>query len=250
MDQAGKIRDALTKVEALRHSGRSCAQLGESVRALKQLQSRRFRGTYADLAVDAHFAPATNFFLEELYGSQDFSTRDAQFFKVAGTLERVLPGPAVGTAVTLAALHALSEELDHHMAATRRDFLIPPETTKQAAANYIQAWREVGRREERVRQLQMVLRLGRDLVRLTNTRGLRLILRMMHSPAYAAGFGALQHFLESGFDTFASLSRQGGLSDQFLAAIESREAELINMLFDEELSMCNIRLARVFEQAR
>lgn len=247
MDQAEKIRDSLAKVEAFRHAGRASPLLEASVVRVKNLQSLQFRGTYADLAKDEQFAPATNFFLDKLYGVHDFASRDAQFCKMAGALERVLPGPAISTAVTLASLHALSEELDYGMAATLVDFSVSPNNENQAAANYVHAWRQVGRHVDRWRQLQMVLTLGRDLVRLTNTRGLRIILRMMHSPAEAAGFGALQHFLECGFDTFASMSKQGGRAAQFLSTIENRESDLINMLFDEELSICKSKLARVFE---
>lgn len=247
MNQAEKIRDALAKVESLRDSGRSSAELGQSVARLKHLQALRFRGTYADLTTDVRFAPATSFFLEELYGERDFASRDAQFFKVAGALERMLPGAAVDTAVTLARLHVLSEELDYHMAATSIDFSIFPKSARQASANYVHAWRKVGRREDRMRQLRMVLTLGQDLIRLTNTRGLRLILRMMHAPANAAGFGALQHFLEYGFDTFASMSKTGGHSAQFMSSIRDREIEMIDMLFDEEFPVCQQRLAQLFE---
>ena len=95
MDQAEKIRDSLAKVEAFRHAGRASPLLEASVVRVKNLQSLRFRGTYADLAKNEQFAPATNFFLDKLYGEHDFASRDAQFCKVAGALERVLPGPAI-----------------------------------------------------------------------------------------------------------------------------------------------------------
>jgi len=243
MSQAEVIRNALAKVESLRQAEHASPRLGTMVRGLKSLQSKRFKGTYADLAADPRFGPATQFFLEELYGDKDFANRDAQFFKIAGALQRTLPRQAIETALMLAELHALSEDLDHAMAAVLLDF----STNNHAAiavSAYVRAWRLVGRREDRMKQLNMVLTLGRDLVRLTKTRGLRLILTMMHAPANAAGFGALQHFLEAGFDTFATMNAHATRAGEFLSTIERRESELIRLLFDDELIGCQAELSR------
>ena len=57
--------------------------------------------------------------------------------------------------------------------------------------------------------------MGNELAQLTRKPGLRTMLRMMRKPAHAAGMGALQQFLESGFDTFGQLARQRGAVEQF-----------------------------------
>ena len=54
------------------------------------------------------------------------------------------------------------------------------------------------------------MKLGQDLTRFTRMPGLRMMLRMMRKPAQAAGLGALQHFLETGFDTFGAMARRRG----------------------------------------
>jgi hypothetical protein len=242
MHQAERIREALSKVDVLRQSTRHSTELATSVSNVKALQARRFAGTYADLAADERYESATRFFLQELYGARDFTARDTQFFRVAGTLERMLPRQAVETATMLAELHFLSEDLDYCMARTSLDGSLNIEDIDLATANYIQAWRTVGRREDRHMQLQMVLSLGRALVRLTSAPGLRLLLRMMRTPASAAGLGSLQHFLEAGFDTFASMNSKEGRTDYFLETIEGRESEFMRLLFDDSINCCQAEM--------
>ena len=98
--------------------------------------------------------------------------------------------------------------------------------------------------------MQRVLAMGTDLARLTRTPGLRMMLRMMRGPAHASGMGALQKFLEAGFDTFGQLARQRGGVEQFLATIEARERALMDQLFDAETVTCETQLARTLGACR
>ena len=108
----------------------------------------------------------------------------------------------------------------------------------------------MGQRHARQQQLQRVLAMGNDLARLTRTPGLRMMLRMMRGPANAAGMGALQKFLEAGFDTFGQLARQRGGVAQFLATIEQRERALMDLLFDADPVTCETQLNHTLGQAR
>ena len=96
------------------------AEADPSLRAalgwVKRVQSQRFAGTYADLLARGPYAAATRFFLDELYSDKDYAERDAQFARIAGAIERLFPAQMRGTAVDLAELHALTEELDQAMA--------------------------------------------------------------------------------------------------------------------------------------
>ena len=152
--------------------------------------------------------------------------------------------------VTMAAvLHAQTEELDQDMG---RAWLAQEEGADAAhdAARYTAAWRTVGQRHARQQQLERVLAMGTDLARLTRTPGLRMMLRMMRGPANAAGMGALQKFLEAGFDTFGQLARQRGGVEQFLATIEQRERALMDLLFDADPVTCGTQLNHTLGQAR
>lgn len=229
MEAAQRIRAAVSAVEALRNSARRREPLSEAVLAIKRFQALRFAHTYGDILAQGHvFAQPAVFFLEELYGERDFSQRDQQFARIAGALQRMLPDDAVNTAVTLAELHALTESLDYHMALAWQGAL----PGGDPAVRYVSAWRTVGRAEQREQQLATVLRLGRELGRLTRKPALRVLLRMMRGPAAAAGLSDLQQFLESGFEHFASMTT--AQVPEFLALIEQRESALLRALFADD----------------
>ena len=246
MDAAQTIRDAIADVTALRMHRTGDPALGAAVGSVKTFQARRFRGTYADLMGSPAFGPAARFFLEELYSDTDYTDRDLQFGRIAGTLQTMFPQPVVNTAVALAVLHAQTEGLDQDMG---RAWQVHADAANEAA-RYTAAWRTVGQRHARHAQLQRVLAMGGDLARLTRTPGLRMMLRMMRGPARTAGMGALQQFLEAGFDTFGQLARQRGGVEQFLATIEEREQGLIDLLHDADPVACETQLARTLGQAR
>lgn len=247
MDAAQTIRDCIADVTALRLHRTGDASVGAAVGRIKRLQALRFRGTYADLMGSPSFGPAARFFLEELYSDTDYTERDLQFGRIAGTLQTVFPQAVVATAVALAVLHAQTEALDQDMG---RAWLAHADAGLGDAARYTAAWRTVGQRHARQEQLQRVLAMGNDLAHLTRTPGLRMMLRMMRGPANAAGMGALQKFLEAGFDTFGQLARQRGGVEQFLATIEAREAALMAQLFDAPPVTCETQLAQTLGQAR
>ena len=115
MDAADTIRQCIAQVTLLRQQRSADPPLGQAVQAVKELQSTRFRGSYADLLQSDTYAPAAQFFLAELYGSSDYAARDAQFGRIAGTLQTLFPRPVVAMAVALAELHQHTEALDHAM---------------------------------------------------------------------------------------------------------------------------------------
>ncbi|MGP1681834.1 MAG: FFLEELY motif protein [Giesbergeria sp.] len=245
MDAAENIRQSIARVTELRARQAASLPLATAVRDVKQFQSRRFMGSYADLMRDPTVRPATTFFLDELYSPGDFSARDAQFVRIAGTLQTVFPRPIIHTALTLALLHALTEEMDHAMGQA----WLAQDAALHEAARYVRAWRSVGRAEARRQQLAWVMELGQDLTRFTRTPGLRLLLRTMRRPAQAAGMGALQHFLEMGFDTFGALAKKRGAVEGFLDTVRERETRLMDLLFDAPLVTCETQLASTLGQA-
>jgi len=237
MDAAHTIRNSLRRVNQLRADVAASHTLQRQLLVIKQFQARRFAGTYQDMLHSATFGKPTGFFLEELYGVADFSERDAQFGRIAGALRTFFPSQVVDTAVALAQLHALTEEMDVEMAkccgntkGTENDII--------DSADYIECWRVVASPTLRLGQLQSVLDIGLELDKLTHTKGLRLTLRMMRGPAKAAGLHSLQSFLEAGFDTFASMGNQGREARIFLNTIRERESVWIDTLFNASPEAC------------
>ncbi|MBG9388517.1 FFLEELY motif protein [Caenimonas aquaedulcis] len=246
MEAARQIRDAVARVSLLRQAFDQRPGLRDAVREVKRFQSRRFAGTYADLLRGGPHADASRFFLDELYSDKDYTERDAQFSRIAGAIERFFPHQVVDTSVALADLHALTEDLDQAMALA---WLHTCAGAASEASRYVCAWRAVGRRQDRLQQLEVVMRIGREMAHLTRTPGLRLMLKMMRGPAMAAGMASLQRFLESGFDHFASMARHPGQVESFLEIIRTRETALLTDLFDAPLVACETELARTLGQA-
>ena len=218
--QSRAILGHLDAVAAERRACAADAALGACVREIKRFQHARFENSYANLLAQPRYARAARFFLEELYGPTDFTARDDQFARVVPALVRVFPPEIVSTVANLAELHALSEGLDTAMGrAIAADAL--------NASAYAQAWRKVGRAPDRERQIALMLAVGSDLERYTGRTLLRHSLRLMRGPATAAGLGALQRFLETGFDTFREMRG----AELFLRTIAERERALAAQLF-------------------
>lgn len=236
MDAAQTIRDAVARVSAIRAKAGHSPGQNAALITVKALQAQRFAGTYADLLQSGEYGAAARFFLEDLYSDKDYSQRDAQFSRIAGALQRLFPHQVIATAVALAQLHLLTEELDWQMASQWDAWGGLPPT--DLASQYVACWRAVGRYGDRKRQLEIVLTVGKDLDRLTRAPGLRLMLRMMRGPARAAGLGSLQDFLETGFDTFAKMTGKGRSAETFVRTIQTRESTWIENLSYGDTTQC------------
>jgi hypothetical protein len=224
MNASGQaILGYLDSVAAERRTRAADAALDARVREVKHFQHNRFEHSYADLLAQPHYAKSARFFLEELYGPRDFTARDDQFVRVVPALVRLFPHDIVCTVASLAELHALSERLDTAMGSATR----ATGAAALDAAQYGRAWRQVGCAPDRERQIALMVAVGFDLERYTKRIVLRHSLRLMRGPATAAGLGALQRFLETGFDTF----REMGGADRFLTTIAERERALAAELF-------------------
>lgn len=217
---ADLILHSLQEVGVERARRQADPELADRVREVKHYQHRRFQRTYADLLASRRYARSAQFFLDDLYGPEDFTLRDAQFARVVPGLVRLFPREIVGTVISLGELHALSERFDTAMGA-----VIPGPGLSDD--DYAAAWRTIGRPADRERQIALMLAVGSALDRYTRNPLLRTSLRVMRGPAAAAGLGALQGFLERGFDTFREMRG----ANEFLDTVANRERELAARLF-------------------
>lgn len=242
LDTARRIRQHLGEVFQLRTQ--SCdLNLVPAIEQIKHLQSLRFRATYSDFMKSPRHVAATRFFLEELYGKADFTERDAQFDRIADAIENLFPLAVGNLAADLAEIHALSERLDHEMA---ERWLSIENSEKSAPHRYVLCWRATGQRKQRIRQLTVVLQLGRELQRLTRIKPILIGLKMMRKPASLAGLTSLQQLLERGFAAFQLI----GNADSFLTAIESRESSWIAKMFDADEPTCTQQLKADLSKAQ
>jgi hypothetical protein len=187
---------------------------------VKAWQAARLARTYADLDADPRYGRATTFFLNDLYGTKDFSSRDDALLRIYPVLVRTLPDSAVESAALAIEVDALSEDLDRRLAARVGDGPLDE-------ATYARAYRESSTREERLRQIELVDEVGRQLDRLVVKPLVFATLKLMRRPARLAGMEDLQSFLERGFEAF----RHMGGAEYFLATIGAREKAILNRLF-------------------
>jgi hypothetical protein len=207
----------LQRLKALRGPGaKTPARLTE----MKNWQARRLAQSYAEVAANPRYRPATAFFLGDIYGAKDFSRRDQAMLRILPMMARVLPASAVEAAALAIELEAVSEDLDQRLAAALAEGPL-------TEATYAQAYRRSATQQEREYQIELVDTVGHRLDAFVKKPLVGRTLKLMRQPARVAGLSDLQDFLERGFEAFHHM--QG--ADEFLALLRSRELEISRRLF-------------------
>jgi hypothetical protein len=219
IEPAAGLEQLLARKAALGQRAAATPQFGPRLQELRAWQAGRLAGTYKDLRGDPRYARAVEFFLSDLYGPRDFSPRDRELARAWRYLKRSLPGAARAALERAIELEVLSAELDHLMVEA-----LPP--SPLSAAGYAKAYRAVGQRAARERQIELVIATGANLDSIVRHAWVGAALRLARAPAHAAGFGVLQDFLERGFAAFAAMHDAG----PFLSRIRERETALMNEL--------------------
>ena len=217
LEQLQQLRGALA-----RNNARG-ADFELRLKEVKSWQQQRLARTYADLAADKRFAPAVAFFLDELYGTKDCAVRDHDLTRMYPAMKRLLPKFAFEAADKALELDVLAEEFDQALA----DALGSQPVTE---ANYLKAFRAVGRREDRLRQIALMRIVGEGLDRMVKKPLIFSTLKLLRGPAKVAGLEAMQQFLEVGFAAFRHMNG----ADYFLETIASRESLLIERIMSGE----------------
>jgi hypothetical protein len=210
----------LNRLEELRGPTKREADFLADVKRVKQWQHRRLRYTYHDLSIDHRFAPATTFFFDELYGEKDTVQRDRDLLRMYPTIKRLLPKFAFETLDNALALDVLSEEFDQALAAQTRGVAINN-------AVYCEAFRAVGRKADRLRQVALMQEVGHGLDLVVKKPLIYSTLKMLRRPSKLAGLAEMQQFLEAGFSAFRHMKG----ATPFLHAIAERETALIEAIF-------------------
>jgi hypothetical protein len=217
MSSAEALHRHLQKLKTLRGPGR---QPSPRLAELKRWQSKRLTSTYEDFAAQPRYRAATAFFIDDLYGPKDFSSRDQAMLRILPVMTKVLPASAVETAALAIELEALSEELDQKLA---EQLPLGPITEEK----YAQAYRGSSTRAERERQIDLIDAVGHRLDSLVRKPLVASTLKLMRRPARMAGLADLQDFLERGFEAFRDLKG----ADEFVATLKERESAILNRLF-------------------
>jgi hypothetical protein len=218
-----RLEAQLARASAVRKATREAGGAQVSRMRLREWQAARLARTHADLLAHPHYAAAARFFLTDLYGPQDHGVTDETIWRVLPLMKKGLPVAGVETVADAIELDALSESLDADMAA------VMGEQAGGAgdAAAYGGAYRQVGRRDDRIRQIELIRHLGHKLEDLTKAPLIGVALAAMRKPAQIAGLGPLQAFLERGYAAF----RQMGGPRDFVETVADREETISAALF-------------------
>ncbi|TAG49639.1 MAG: hypothetical protein EAZ30_01995 [Betaproteobacteria bacterium] len=214
-----QLRANLAAAREARNAQTQSAQRAADRLALRRYQQMRLKSTHSDLLESKRYAPATQFFLTELYSTEDLTQRDADIERVIKVLVKFLPDNALKTLATALEMDALSERLDGEMASELRAASAGRSALTITEQSYARAYRCVGQFDARQHQINLTEQLGYSLDKLSRLPLLLGLLRMMRLPASAAGVAGLHEFLEAGYSAFKKMNGGG----EFIKAIVERE---------------------------
>ena len=217
-----RLSEQLDLAADLRATMVNGSEFGSRRRCFRSWQAQRLARTHADLLSSARFGATASFFLTDIYGPEDLSRYEVKIKRIMPVMTKLLPGSGLATVADAMELSTLSERLDVAMIETLGK---KAEALDEAA--YGEAYRRVGRRPERQRQIELIDHLGRSLDDLIHRPFVGKALSLMHRPAHLAGLGELQDFLERGYSAFRRLDG----ADEFLDIIVTRENHLMKELF-------------------
>ena len=221
---ANELRQHLYAAKLLRRLANDAPDAARKRLLLREWQAARLSRTYPDLLASERFGKAAHFFLTDLYGPKDFSSRDEEVERIMPLMLSILP---------LSALQSLSLAIEVDALSEARAPAMVVELEKAGAIDaidadaYASAYRAVGRKLDRERQIDLIQSTGEALDRLAKKPLHTTLPRLMRAPAHLAGLGDLHEFLESGFDAF----RHMGDAHEFLDIIETRERRVLENLF-------------------
>lgn len=184
---------------------------------------------YNEFQKEPDTAAAVEFVISDLIGT-GIIARDADLARVIPIMVRLLPAKALRTLASAMELNARA--LTINLDICRRLFATTNVEHGISERDYCAAFRHATSLDECRELINLIVRLGGSLKRMVRNAALGLTLRAMHHPAHAAGFGAMQDFLETGFATFHAIEDV----DDFLERFASRMEEVFRRACDAPLA--------------
>jgi hypothetical protein len=215
----------LGEMSRLKHHRVDGTGLDPRLAKLRAWQARRLAHSYADLLAHERYAPACQFFLDDLYAARDFSQRDHDMLHMHALLKRYVPGPLLAPLTLTVNVHALTERLDQAMCAMLFDEM--GVTGELTSALYAQAYRRCDNDAARLEQLDRIYRVGQLLEGVVKQPLTGATLALLAVPARRAGWEDLTGFLERGFKAYKHLRG----ARPFLEVVRRRETEYLDRIY-------------------
>ena len=197
---------------------------------------------FVDLHEKPGYGAAIDFTMSDLAGV-GITERDHDLERASPAITRMLPEKALETIAAAARLNA--RVLETNLGIFRQlqvDGNLSAEISHRA---YCVACRESSALEECVGMVHLATNLGATLKTLVKVPLLGAMLRAMRGPAHAAGFGALQEFLENGYTNFREIPD----IDHFLNEIDLRMTAFFETIFTAPLDEIDADVASVYRPA-
>ncbi|MCP4299319.1 MAG: hypothetical protein GY783_01930 [Gammaproteobacteria bacterium] len=183
---------------------------------------------FRDLYTQEGYSEALDFTMSDLAGI-GIASRDRDLERAAPAITTLLPLGALAAIAAAAEMNARVLEIN---IAICRCLLVDNDLPVRITEyDYCVACREASSLEQCVTLVHLITGLGETLSSLIEIPVIGLTLRAMRMPAHAAGFGALQEFLETGYMTFREIPD----IDHFLHELETRMTQIFERIFTAPL---------------
>ena len=221
---AAKFRRAIARSNELHSEYLDDPALYESYDRFTRWQLDYMLPFFSDLLEPEGYAEAVDFIVSDLAGVA-ISDRDHDIERATPVIVRSLPAHPLATAAAAVELNARALEINLGIC---RELLVdgdlPPIIHE---SDYFAACRKVSSHDECMELVKLAVELGETLKKLVRVPLIGGLLRTMRRPAHAAGFGALQVFLETGYLTFRRISD----IDRFLELLHERMDQVFARIY-------------------
>ena len=195
------------------------AGLIPAIREVQVWQCKRLLASHQQMYQQKRFKPAVEFFINELYGPNDFSQRDQDIARIVPKMSKFLPEKALQSLASALHLNTLSFELDFSLAKQ----LVGTEINRDS---YAKAYVSCDNLANRQQQIDYIRTLGNDLAEVVKMKGISSLLFISRKPAKMAGVLALHEFLVKGFKAFKNL----GNVEDFIIPVVNKEHQIMQQL--------------------
>lgn len=215
-------------LEKLKHQPVATAGLNRHLALLRNWQSERLARTYADLLASPRYRPACEFFLNDIYAARDFTQRDHDIEQMYAFMRRVFPENLLHPLKLTVEVHALTRDLDEQLLKVLiSDCGMQDSLTAQ---QYAEAYRRCDNFPERVRQIDLIYKIGLELDDIVRQPISGLALTLAKAPARRAGWVELTDFVEHGYTAFRHMQD----AQPFLDLVRQREKLILHRIYAEE----------------
>ena len=188
-------------------------------------QKARMQHTHADFFAIPEHQPMAHYFLNRLYGADDFNELARQidrFIRNSHTVEKIIPKSALQTGDAGVELAILAIQLDEQVA----KYLLEnyPIDTPLDDEMMRRAYLAVDQYEPRLHQMELLEVLGTKLDKYVRSTMVKTAFKLSKGIAYRYEANTIYDFIDDGFKAMAPL----GSAQDFIATFTTKEKQIID----------------------